>query len=249
MTFPAPRWSTSGSPTVRRQAAERDRLQSDLRRSERLAALGKLLAGVAHEVRNPLAAMKLRADLARTGGEATPAVARDLEDIASEISRLDRLVSDLLIVAGRRTGAHDDVDVGELVARRIALIRPWATEKGIRLESQGGAGAPVDADAIARAVDNLLRNAVEASPDGACVEAHVTRDGARVRIDVVDRGKGVDPARAAELFEPFFTTKPDGTGLGLALARAVATAHDGSLTYARDGGTTRFSLTLGAPAA
>jgi signal transduction histidine kinase len=231
---------------LRLAQVEHERLTQKLGERERLAALGRVAAGVAHEVRNPLAAMKLRADLARTGGEATPAVARDLEDIASEISRLDRLVSDLLIVAGRRTGPHSSVDVGELVTKRVNLLRPWATEKGIGLTSQGSAGAPVDPDAIARAVDNLLRNAVEASPDGASVEARVVREGTRVRIDVVDRGKGVAPERAAELFEPFFTTKPDGTGLGLALARAVATAHDGSLSYAREDDATRFSLTLNA---
>jgi signal transduction histidine kinase len=232
-----------------RAQAERERLTRELAERERLAALGRVAAGVAHEVRNPLAAMKLRADLARTGGEATPAVARDLEDIASEISRLDRLVSDLLIVAGRRAGPHDDVDVGALVEKRVALLAPWAADKGVTCRCDGSARAPVDADAIARAVDNLLRNAVEASPSGAVVEAHVARDGKRVRIDVVDHGRGVPPDRAAELFEPFFTTKPDGTGLGLALARAVAAAHDGTLTYARDADATRFCLTLDALAA
>jgi signal transduction histidine kinase len=234
---------------LRRAEEERERLTHELVERERLAALGRVVAGVAHEVRNPLTAMKLRADLARTSGEATPAVARDLEDIASEISRLDRLVSDLLIVAGRRFGPHRDVDIGELVAKRVALIQPWATEKGVRLKSDGAATAPVDPDAIARTIDNLLRNAVEASPNGASVDAHVTQEGAQVRIDVVDQGIGVAPERAAELFEPFFTTKPDGTGLGLALARAVATAHDGSLHYGREGDRTRFSLTLGAPRA
>src|SRR5262249_46654512 len=102
------------------------------------------------------------------------------------------------------------------------------------------------ADAVSRAVDNLVRNAVEASPAEGTVEVQVLDDdhfaGARVRV--LDHGKGVDDARAAELFEPFFTTKLDGTGLGLAISRAIAAAHRGTLTYAREQGVTCFELTF-----
>jgi signal transduction histidine kinase len=106
-----------------------------------------------------------------------------------------------------------------------------------------------DPDALTRAVDNLLRNAVEASPRGASVRARagetVQEGPASCFVQITDRGAGVPADRAAELFEPFFTTKADGTGLGLALARAVATAHKGTLTYMRDRDVTRFTLTLG----
>ncbi|HEY3822715.1 MAG TPA: HAMP domain-containing sensor histidine kinase [Polyangiaceae bacterium] len=225
---------------------ERERLTTQLAERERLAALGRIAAGVAHEVRNPLASMKLRADLARTSGEATPAVARDLDDIASEIGRLDRMVSDLLVVAGRRPGPQTEVDLGELVARRVALLAPWALERGVVVAADGAAPARVDSDAIARALDNLLRNAVEASAAGGHVEAHVEAHDGEARVTVVDQGTGVPSSRAGELFEPFFTTKPSGTGLGLALARAVAAAHGGSLTYAREGDATRFTFSVNA---
>ncbi|HEX3769207.1 MAG TPA: HAMP domain-containing sensor histidine kinase [Polyangiaceae bacterium] len=228
-----------------RAQTERERLTRELAERDRLAALGRVAAGIAHEVRNPLAAMKLRADLARASGEASPAVARDLEDIASEIGRLDRLVSDLLVVAGRRAGPRTEVDVGQLVEKRAALLSPWAAERGVEVSAEGASVARVDADAIARAVDNMLRNGVEASPSGTRVDARVSGAEGRVRIEVSDHGPGVPADRAAELFEPFFTTKPDGTGLGLALARAVAAAHGGDLTYAREGGVTRFVLELG----
>jgi len=228
---------------------ERERLTTELGERERLAALGRIAAGIAHEVRNPLASMKLRADLARTSGEATPAVARDLDDIASEIMRLDRLVSDLLVVSGRRAGPQVEVDLGELVARRVALLAPWATEKGVVVGTDGTALARVDPDAIARAVDNLLRNAVEASAAGGRVDVRVNARDGEVRVTVVDHGAGVPSSRTGELFEPFFTTKPSGTGLGLALARAVASAHDGSLTYAREGDATRFTFAVNAAGA
>ncbi len=227
-----------------RAQTERDRLTTELAARERLAALGRVAAGIAHEVRNPLAAMKLRADLARAGGEATPAIAQDLSDIATEIDRLDRLVSDLLVVSGRRAGSHTEVDLGQLVAERVRLLGPWAASRGASFECSGAARASVDVDAIARAVDNLLRNAVEASPAGAAVVARVDSEGPLANVTVADRGRGVSSEHAAELFEPFFTTKQGGTGLGLALARAVANAHGGTLSYTRDAEVTRFALTV-----
>ncbi|HWZ88825.1 MAG TPA: HAMP domain-containing sensor histidine kinase, partial [Polyangiaceae bacterium] len=228
-----------------RAQQERERLTRELGDRERLAALGRVAAGIAHEVRNPLAAMKLRADLARTVSDTPSSVAQDLADIAGEIARLDRLVSDLLVLAGRGSGLQADTDIGEIVSKRVALLTPWAAEKGVTIASEGSARAGVEADGIARAVDNLVRNAIEASPAGAPVKVSVAAHGAGARIQVVDLGCGVPPEREAELFEPFFTTKADGTGLGLALARAVASSHKGRLTYERDGDTTRFTLEIG----
>lgn len=229
-----------------RAQEERERLTRELGDRERLAALGRVAAGIAHEVRNPLAAMKLRADLALATGAPSPSIAADLEAISSEIERLDRLVNDLLVLAGKRAPERDreSVELGTLVAKRLELLAPWANERNVDLRSRGDARASAHPDAIARAVDNLVRNAVEASPPGSRVEVSVAADGARARIDVVDSGAGVSAASEDALFEPFFTTKPDGTGLGLALARAVATAHNGTVGYERSGPLTRFVMEI-----
>jgi signal transduction histidine kinase len=114
----------------------------------------------------------------------------------------------------------------------------------VTLAVEGDARGTIDADSLSRAVDNFLRNAVEASPKGGRVRAAIEKRGARVVVRVEDAGSGVDIARAAELFEPFFTTKPEGTGLGLAISRAIARAHGGDATYGREGNVTRFELTL-----
>lgn len=239
---------TSLAGALQRSQGEGARLQQELARRERLASLGRVVAGVAHEVRNPMASIKLRVDLARRTVLAPRAdlggIAADLSEVSDEVARLDRLVVDLLTVSGRRVGPKREVDLGELVAQRARAAGELGAGRGVRVEPAGRCRASVDVDGLTRAVDNLLRNAVEASPDEAAVRAEVREEDGAAVIRVTDAGPGVPAERAGELFEPFFTTKPEGTGLGLALARAVAEAHGGALRYRRDGGATVFELTL-----
>lgn len=227
-----------------RARAEEDRLGRELARQERLAALGRVAAGVAHEVRNPLASIKLRLDLAAASARLPQVADKAITHASSEIARLDRLVADLLVVAGRATGPKCQASVGRLLRARAESLAPWAAERGVGITVTGDATALIDGDSIARAIDNLLRNAVEASPRGTAVLASVDAQPESVTVRVDDEGVGVEQARAAELFEPFFTTKPEGTGLGLAICRAIAQTHGGHVSYVRRDGKTRFELTL-----
>ena len=247
-----------GIATLARHLAEsrqaQERLGRDLARQERLAALGRVVAGVAHEVRNPLASIKLRLDLAAsspvTGGAAPlpPAVTGAIAHASAEIARLDGLVADLLTVSGRALGSRAPLDVAARARPRADGLAPWAALRHVTMQVSedpaAGAVATGDADRLARAVDNLLRNAVEASPGGDTVDVEVRADGEQVRLRVLDHGAGFPQGQAGELFEPFFTTKAGGTGLGLAISRAIAQAHGGEVAYARDGAVTRFELTL-----
>ena len=223
-------------------AREQARLGRELAEQKHLASLGRVAAGVAHEVRNPLASIKLRLDLARMDAETPPALVQQLSDAATEIARLDRIVADLLVVAGRRTGPREPTDLVQLAAQRVGIVAPWAKERGVSISVSGGGSASIDADAIGRVIDNLVRNAVEASTSDGNVQVTISNGGGDAHVVVSDRGPGVDAAREHELFEPFFTTKPDGTGLGLALSRAIASAHGGTLSYERRDGATRFDL-------
>jgi signal transduction histidine kinase len=238
--------------TVNRGAAHKleearvkeEQLARELSQNERLAALGRVAAGVAHEVRNPLASIKLRLDLAASSPTPLPPAARDaIGHATSEIDRLDRLVADLLVVAGRKVGPKGRSDLGDLVRSRVDALAAWAGEKSVELTASGEGLAVVDADALARAVDNLLRNGVEAAPAGSRVAARVELADSHVVVRIEDQGLGVAADRTAELFEPFFTTKPGGTGLGLAISRAIARAHGGDVVYAHDD-VTCFTLSV-----
>jgi signal transduction histidine kinase len=225
-------------------ARELARTQNELAERERVAVLGRVTAGVAHELRNPLAVMKLRIDLMRRNPKVPSEITPELDVVVDEIVRLDRLVNDLLTVAGRRLSEQSPLEIGELVRRRVELMRQLAAEKHVAIEVSGSATSRIDPDAIARVIDNVLKNAIEASPPDAEVRIDVGCDDRGTWLRCSDRGTGVPPDREGELFEPFFTTKPEGVGLGLALSRAIAAAHGGTLMYMRDHDSTVFELRL-----
>jgi signal transduction histidine kinase len=248
LSTPVPRSRVKELSTVADGIADlaRDlaRTQRELADGERLAVLGRVTAGVAHELRNPLAVMKLRVDLVRRNAAVSPEVTCELDVVVEEIVRLDRLVNDLLTIAGRRLGEQRDLDLGELARKRAELLAPLAAEKQVTLDVTGSATSRVDGDAIARVFDNVMKNAIEASPIASNVRIEISRDGSSTRVRCVDRGCGVPAERERELFEPFFTTKSEGVGLGLALSRAIATAHGGTLAYVRERNATIFELRL-----
>jgi two-component system sensor histidine kinase HydH len=238
--------------TVRRQAAERDRLQTDLRRSERLAALGKLLAGVAHEVRNPLAGIRSTAQLWQRGVVGLDE--ESLEGLVHEVDRLEEIVSRLLQFSradGQELAAGD---VNAVLTEAARLAAGPAEVKGVRVEVDLDPDLPQVAmapSALLQVFRNLTTNALQAMNTGGTLRLTSRRDPSRhsIQASVADTGPGLAPEALKHLFEPFYTTKAEGTGLGLAIAREIALAHRGELLAANRAEHAGAVFTLTLPAA
>jgi signal transduction histidine kinase len=236
---------------VCRRLQEQER---DLLRAEQLAAVGRLAAGVAHEVRNPLTGVKLLLQAAARPDAPTPLTPDRLRLLLGEVGRIERTVRGLVDFARTPPPDRRPHDLAELVAEAVELAAGRAEAKGVAVRVEPPADplpAAVDRDQLLSLLTNLLFNAVDASPPGGVVEVTAAADpGGMIRVTVADAGPGIDPAVRERLFEPFATTKPAGTGLGLTVARRVAVEHGGTLAAAdRPGGGAVFTLTLPASGA
>jgi two-component system sensor histidine kinase PilS (NtrC family) len=219
-------------------------------RSERLAAVGKLAAGLAHELRNPLASIAGSVELlgSGNGGEAD----QRLRGIAlRETERLNRLVSDFLAYARPAALKPETLDLARSAGHVVDALGGNPQAARVSFERKlAPAVARADGKLIEQVLWNLLLNAVQASPAGGTVTvvsgAGPGRD--RVFVRVEDRGPGIAPADQARLFEPFFTTKEGGTGLGLSICHRIVEAHNGELEVeSRPGEGARFTVILPAP--
>jgi signal transduction histidine kinase len=203
-----------------------------------------LLAGIAHEVRNPLGAMDLFAGLLAEELAGRPEEAH-VARIRSELAGLSKVVEEFLDYARARPPVREPVALGLLLAEVADLAQPLASQRSVSLGVEGQGSVRADREQLRRALVNLLRNAVEAAPPASVVDVAVKVAGGEAVFEVRDRGGGLAPEARASLFRPFFTTKERGTGLGLALAKKVAEAHDGTLGLEdREGGGTVARLVV-----
>ncbi len=241
---------------LRRQLVETRNL---MERQEKLAALGVLAAGVAHEIRNPLTAIKARLFTQQKRLNPGSPAAEDAAIIHSEIHRLERIVREFLEFARPADPTRRRTSSRELLTEVQLLLAPSSAGGEFAILLEPGPDLPLDVDPnqIKQVLINLVRNGIEAAGVGGQVRLRALVDQRQIAgtlrpahvLEVIDNGPGIDDEARDRLFDPFFTTKADGTGLGLAIAARIVERHGGTLEYQTspsDG--TCFSISLPASA-
>jgi len=215
-------------------------MEEELRRSERLGAIGQLAAGLAHEIRNPLASLSGAIELLTADLPSGDRNSQTLSQIVQrETSRLNRLVSDFLTYARPGPGRFEPVQLAPLFEELRALVlRDKSLAVELELEVPGGLRALGNSDQLRQVFWNLVLNAAQSEPlDGVVrVRARADADLQQLEICVEDRGCGFAPDALERIYEPFFTTKAKGTGLGLATVQRVVEAHGGRIAVASERG-------------
>jgi PAS domain S-box-containing protein len=216
---------------VRERTAALEVAQDELVRKERLAVLGQLAGGLAHQIRNPLGAIANATsilDAALKGISVPHDARRALGVISEETWSANRIITDLLDFARVRPAQPVRADVRELLAQVIAAERiPSAIE--LRSEAHDLPDVAIDVHQVRDALENLVRNAVEAMPTGGVLTVDARRDGSSVVVRIADTGSGIPDAIRSRLFEPLVTSKPYGMGLGLPTAKALIENQHGAL--------------------
>lgn len=241
-----------GSPVAAlltlRDAETRAQLESQINTAAKLAAIGRLTAGVAHEVRNPLNAMVLQIEVLRTKlGDRAALVAPNLEVLAGEVRRLDRVVRTFLDFA-RPVELHPvETGVEELIEEVFRSAQSEANKYRVSLvhEPNGDLTVRVDRDLMKQVLLNLVLNGCQAMPQGGELRVSSRAVSQKVEIKIADTGVGIPPEARSKIFSLYYTTKPSGTGVGLAMSYRIVQLHDGSIDFSSEvnRGTT-FRLTL-----
>ena len=213
--------------------------QQELLVAERMATVGRLSLRVAHEVRNPIAAIELNAEMLQDIVRGHPG--SDMEEagglvtaIRDQVNTLDALTEEYLAFARFPKPHFEEESVNTLIEELAAFVRPVATRQGLTIHVNTDPSVPmmeIDRGLLRQAIHNLVKNSMEALSRGGALTIESRGDGDAVEVIVSDTGNGITPQVAQRLFEPFFTTKPQGTGLGLSITRQIVEEHGGELSW------------------
>ena len=233
--------SNAGFILLLRDLRELRHLEAEVRRREKLVAVGSLAAGVAHELRNPLSSIK---GYATYFGTRFPEGSDDREAarvMVQEVDRLNRVITDLIGLSRPSDITPVPTDTVMLAEHALRLVRQDAAMRGVEVRLESGPGVPLallDPDRFSQALLNVCLNGMEAMPEGGTLTVSVRKapDG-RVAVTVRDTGEGIAPEYLTKVFDPYFTTKGHGTGLGLAIVHKIVEAHDGEIAFSSNPGT------------
>ena len=229
-----------GRCAILRDMTGRKRQEEEKLQSERLATIGAMSAKLAHEIRNPLSSVRLNLDLvadeipavAGTQPRAAAEMRALLATVDAEVHRIQRVTEDYLQFARMPKPRWEVVALNEVLTQRLAFLHSTFAKAGVRLATDYAPDLPAvagDEEQLWQAILNLVRNALEAMPEGGALTVRTTQSDGWVRLAITDTGKGMTGAEREQIFKPFFSTKPGGTGLGLPLTQQIIAEHGGRL--------------------
>ncbi len=225
-----------GAVMILRDLSDMERLERKLRQTDKLAALGKLVAGVAHEIRNPIASIRANVQLWQKRLEKTPPSKEALDMVIDEIDRLNGIVEKWLIFAKYRTSSRENYQVNEVIKKAVELMRVEIKNRDIDFSCDMEEDIPcvyINPQEIEQVIINLMQNSLDMlSENGSLtVKSSYVKEDSRIKVEVIDTGPGLPLDIQGKIFDPFFTTKEEGTGLGLAVCYDIITGHKGTIDF------------------
>jgi signal transduction histidine kinase len=217
---------------IEERAREQRELERQLNQAERLAALGEMVAGVSHEIKNPLGIIKSTAELMAGLPNSDDTQKRLSSVIHEESGRLNEIVTEFLDFARPQTPNIRAVSLAEVLRKNLEFLEPELEKKDIKVEHNMNGRSydlKADPDLLYRAFLNILINAVQAQEHGGLIRVHLAEESDAQRIEILDQGEGISEESISKLFNPFFTTKEQGTGLGLSIVRKIVEGHNGTI--------------------
>jgi signal transduction histidine kinase len=224
-----------GAILTLRDAESVHRIEDELELSRRLAAVGRLTSGVAHEVKNPINAIVVHLELLRQKAkQVDPDTKRHMDVIGTEIRRLDRVVQTLVDFTRPMELRLADVDLRRVLEDIVSLAVPDAEKHNVHIYSDGGSQSlpvKVDVDLVKQALLNIMINGMQAMSSGGNLVITASRNDGEAVVQIADEGSGIPPEIKEKIFNLYFTTKSGGSGIGLPMTYRVMQLHNGSLEF------------------
>ena len=217
---------------IDQRAQEQRELESQLHLAERLAALGQMVAGISHEIKNPLGIIRSTAELLGEMPDASDTQRRLSGVIKEESTRLNQIVTEFLDFARPQEPNLQECQLEEIIEKNLSFIRPELEKKGIQVQDNLNGRSfrlRADHDLLYRAFLNILINAIHSMQDGGTIDIKVEEGRDAYRVEIEDTGCGISKENEDKIFNPFFTTKEKGSGLGLSIVRKIIEGHRGTI--------------------
>ena len=221
-----------GEGIIQQRTLERIRLKEQLSRAERLSSLGEMVAGISHEIRNPLGIIRSSAELLKKKMDKTAPMNTIPDVIVEEANRLNNIITDFLNYAKPHPPNFAPCMIDEILEKNITFLTPQIEAQGYSIKKRYNGNIPpiqADPDMMYQVFLNVLINAMQAMPGGGEIQVDIESDENTVNVIFKDKGKGIPQEILKKIWDPFFTTKETGTGLGLGIVKNIIEAHNGSI--------------------